>query len=68
MATYGIIYPGSVLVGVEFLPIFVFLGDRNFGCRYASKPIKDSKDADDNLDSTKLEPKKWLIRLAHRAR
>jgi len=48
----GIIYPGSVFVGVEFLPIFLFLS-HHFGSRYARKPIKVSKDSDDSLESKK---------------
>ena len=40
----------------------------NFGSRYASKPIKDSKDMDCNLVSKKSWAKKWLIELDHRAR
>jgi len=54
-------------VGVEFSPIFIFLG-HNFSSGYASKPNKDSKDSDNSLDSKNTWAKKWPIGLAPRAR
>jgi len=68
MAIYniGVIYPGSAYVGVKFLINFCFLSN-SIGSRYARKPIKGSKDSDDNLDSKKNLSQKWLIGLAPRA-
>jgi len=46
---------------------FCFLS-HNFGTRYASKPIKGSKDSDGSLIPKKTLTKKWLVGLASRAR
>jgi len=53
---WGGMHPRLAFVGVQFLPI-LFLS-HNFGSRYASKPIKGSKDPDDSLDSIKTQAKK----------
>jgi len=50
-------YPGSAFVGVESFTDFLFFS-HNFASRYTRKPMKGSKDSDDNLDSKKkLKPK-----------
>jgi len=50
MAIYkmGVIQLRFPFVRVEILTTFCFLW-HNFGSRYARKPIKGSKDSDDNL-------------------
>ena len=51
------LWPWLPSVGFEFLPTSCFLS-HNFGSWYSGKPIKPSKDSDDNLVSKKnLEPK-----------
>jgi len=49
----GVMYPRLAFVGVDILTNFWFWG-YDFGSRYARKPIKSSKDSDDNLVSQKL--------------
>jgi len=62
MAIYkmGVIHPRLEFVGVEILTTFGFLC-HNFGCRYARKSIKFSKDSDDSLVSKQT----WAKKLAH---
>ena len=62
MAIYnmGLIYPVSAFVRVHLFTNIQFLSI-TFGSRYAWKPIKDSEDSDDNLDSKKT----WAKKMAH---
>jgi len=52
MMTFSQNGQGYLFVGFKFLLNFWFL-NHNFSSRYASKPIKPSKDLDDSLDFEK---------------
>jgi len=64
---HGCNIPRVSVFGIRIFPKFCFFR-HNFGCRYAKKIIKGSKDTDDGLESKKLFNQKWPFGSEPRAR